>query len=139
MRWSLVQVLWLDSADPNDSWVRASDWSEVGQLDCVSVGWLIGEDSEAVVLASHISDPEEEVPRANGIMAIPKRAILGARRLKTTTAADPASKRVSLRASFGVPAFGEISEPFADAFLSSPRGKRPFRRGVHRRHARVSR
>jgi hypothetical protein len=125
MRWPLVQVLWLDSADPNDNWVRVSDWEEVGGLDCVSTGWLVGEDSEAIAIASHLSNPEEESPRANGLMAIPKAAILAARELEP---ANAASEPASLRASFGVQPFGELScVRFADAFLSSRRGKRPAR------------
>lgn len=131
MRRPLVQVLWLDSADPNGNWVRISVSEEIGELDCVSIGWLIGEDSESIAIASHLSSPEEEGTRANGLMAIPNAAILAARELEP---ANAAAARASQPASFGEPS----GERFADVFLASPQAKRSSRRrpssGLRRAH-----
>lgn len=132
MRWPLVQVLWVDSADPGSNWVSVEQLSDYpnGSLDCVSIGWLISEGSESITLASHITDPEEEASEACGILTIPKLAILAARELEKATSA-------SLRDGFSVAPCGSFSVPpfssFCEAFSTARAVKNPRRRADRRR------
>lgn len=131
MRWPLVQVLWVDSADPGSNWVSVEQLSDYpnGSLDCVSIGWLISEGSESITLASHITDPEEQASEACGVLTIPKLAILAARELE-------AASNASLRDGFSVAPCGAFPVPpfssFCEASSTARGAKNHRRRAAHR-------
>ncbi len=94
-RWPLVRIVWLDSVNPTADWHRLSEWRGLGSQECVSVGYLIGDERDSKTIAPHVAFPdEEENCQATGIMIIPTGAVLRIESLKAT-----ASKRVSKRIS----------------------------------------
>jgi primase-polymerase (primpol)-like protein len=68
----LIQVLWTDSAS-TDAWMHTADAVEQMKLGAVwTVGWVIHEDEDRVVLAaSHFEDWEQ----VGEVIAIPKAMI----------------------------------------------------------------
>lgn len=52
----LVVVEWLDSVQPVSAWRHLSDTPELEVVTCLSVGWVVGENEHAVMLAPNIAD-----------------------------------------------------------------------------------
>jgi hypothetical protein len=52
--WPLVRIRWVDSSSPRMGWTSISEWSGIGSLECVSVGYLIAEDHEQKAVAPHL-------------------------------------------------------------------------------------
>jgi hypothetical protein len=76
-KWPLVRVRWLDSSSPRTGWIRLNEWEGVGSLECLSVGYLIAEDTESKTLAPHLAYPDDEDQcQGNGIIVIPCGAIV---------------------------------------------------------------
>lgn len=52
----LVVVEWLDSAQPASEWRHISDAPDLEVIRCLSVGWVVGENRQVVMLAPNIGD-----------------------------------------------------------------------------------
>ena len=52
----LLMVEWLDSAQPVSSWHFLESPPELEVIECASVGWLIGESKDTIMLAPNIGD-----------------------------------------------------------------------------------
>lgn len=88
-RWPLVKVRWLDSASPR-GWQPMADWRGAGSLECVSVGYLYGEDAISKTIVPHFAYPDEDSNRqGGGIMVIPAGAILSVETLISASAYSP--------------------------------------------------
>jgi hypothetical protein len=82
-KWPLVCVRWLDSSSPR-GWQPLAEWSGIGSLECVSVGFLFAVDADSKTIIPHFSYPDDDVNRqGNGIMVIPLGAITSIERLST--------------------------------------------------------
>ena len=58
MRAKLVLIHWEDAITPTDGWTDISELtSELA--DCVSVGFLVGENEKTITIVSHISGDDE--------------------------------------------------------------------------------
>jgi hypothetical protein len=72
----LVWVEWVDSSQPMGRWRFLHDVKPTAAMKCVSVGFLLHTEGDAVMLAPNMGgyDEPDEI-QANGTMTIPKRAI----------------------------------------------------------------
>ncbi len=78
---SLVQVRWEDSARPVSAWQWLDDYQMPQTVQCVSVGYLVGESTDAIALAPNLGDVKCERIQASGIIRIPRSAVRGMREL----------------------------------------------------------
>lgn len=56
----LLYVEWIDASTTGAAWSDVSDLKDVAPAYCRSVGWLIAEGPEHIVLAASIGDDEED-------------------------------------------------------------------------------
>lgn len=74
----LVMVRWLDSAQlDGGDWVtieRVTEALNDGFAQC-SIGFLVAENDEALVIARSVSEWKESAEKLEGVLAIPKAAI----------------------------------------------------------------
>ena len=79
----LVLVEWIDASRLSDSWM---DWSAIPEAyphKCVTVGFVVSENKNEIILVPTIGDVEHEENRHTyGGMLIPRSAIISERRLK---------------------------------------------------------
>lgn len=75
----IVYLRWLDSCGPTGSvWIDASQaLPEV--CVCESVGWIVSETDEAIMVAGHVEHDISE--SASGVLSIPKVAIVERRNI----------------------------------------------------------
>jgi hypothetical protein len=78
---SLFVVEWVDSLQPVPSWRMMDDLPKLETANCNSVGWLVGEDASAIMLAPNVADLGTETAQGSGFMRIPKACITKARQL----------------------------------------------------------
>ena len=74
----LHYIRWEDSVGCSSSWCEIPDRSPEPHI-CHTVGWVIAENANCVVIAPHISPASDELQKdthACGDMAIPKRSIV---------------------------------------------------------------
>ena len=71
----LVQIEWVDSARPVPEWMFVDDAPEMEIVNCISVGWIVGETDNVLMLAPNIGDKDSTHPQASGFIRIPKQAI----------------------------------------------------------------
>lgn len=69
----LAVVEWVDSRGGPEGWERKSEATSMDICRAKSVGWVIREDSESIMLASHIIGDDD--PQVSGVVCIPKQAI----------------------------------------------------------------
>lgn len=77
-KYGFVYVRWVDSFGVHADWREVSDYSPVPIHYCYSVGWIIGEDKNSIILAPHLSPENKEigaVEQVCGDMVIPKCSI----------------------------------------------------------------
>ena len=74
-RWPLVRVRWMDSIG-QAGWNSLSYITEDHSLECVSVGWMVQEKNDRIVLVSHIQDASASDPKCDGHITIPRQAII---------------------------------------------------------------
>ena len=79
MSYPLVRIEWEDSSSTSRVWNTQEYLSSAKNQRCVSVGFLVHEDKECVVVAGHMG--MDEYPDFAGDMRIPKSAIRKRRRL----------------------------------------------------------
>ena len=83
--WPLVRIRWVDSSSPRMGWTLVSEWEGVGSLECISVGYVINEDDQQKTIAPHLAYPDEpDRCQGNGIIVIPRKAILAVEALTTS-------------------------------------------------------
>jgi hypothetical protein len=80
-RANLYLVGWRDACDPKEPWLELSDMtpSKLGHNVCYSVGWLIGEVNDYVVLASTAGTEEphlNEIVDLGNVKSIPVNWVL---------------------------------------------------------------
>jgi hypothetical protein len=79
----LVLVEWIDASRLASGWMDLSEIPAPYPHKCVSVGFLVSENSEGKILVPTIGDVEHpDNSHAYGGMLIPKSAIISERRLK---------------------------------------------------------
>ena len=83
-------IEWADSRQPTNAWVRLDKGPQLGFCRCYSVGFLVQEDKDIIVLAANVADVEEEA-QATGVIVIPRVAVLKCTTL--TSFLPPASKQ----------------------------------------------
>lgn len=78
----LVEILWLDS-EQNAEWAKLEDvLADQGSLECKSVGYLVADKEDRVVLASSISADETYEEQVSHYITIPKASIQSIKELR---------------------------------------------------------
>ncbi len=72
MERKLVMIEWVDSCGCSSHWQSSEDLEEIEPMVCKSVGWLLQENSNCVVIAPHNC---EDTKQMCGDMTIPTLAI----------------------------------------------------------------
>lgn len=70
----MVLIEWLDSRQPTQGWQFLEDLEIPKACKCISMGWLLDEDAERVVIAAHRNDQDQN-DQVMGIMVIPSCSI----------------------------------------------------------------
>lgn len=78
VKYSLVTVSWVDSCSPDGGWTYSKQIvKDYEPSEVRSIGWLVRETDTALVLASHVANPDDaDIEQVDGLMAIPKVAIV---------------------------------------------------------------
>jgi len=86
----LVLIDWLDSYGCSSDW-RHIESCNPKVLHCRSVGWILYEDADCIVIVPHLSDSEHHSApqQACGDMTIPFKAIVSITDLQTIKASHP--------------------------------------------------
>jgi len=85
----MVRVEWLDSAQAVPGWQWLSELETPGPVRCVSVGFLLKDDSEEKAVAISIGETDNErSAQASGIISIPTRCVVRMDRLLTSCGLD---------------------------------------------------
>jgi hypothetical protein len=72
----LALIEWLDSVQPISHWMLLSDAPVPEIIQCVSVGWVIAETKDVLMLAPNIGDIQSGgTAQASGIIRIPTAAV----------------------------------------------------------------
>lgn len=87
----MYRIHWVDIVRTADPWISAEAAVALRPADCYSVGWLIYEDDECVVLASTLGDSMDE--DIGGTFSVPRCVIKSITELVATGAGFPAVKR----------------------------------------------
>lgn len=77
----LVLLEWEDSAQPLPAWRFLSDPPEATVVLCRSVGWIVAETADVLMLAPNLGDYSSDDPQASGFMRIPTRCVTRRARL----------------------------------------------------------
>lgn len=83
----IVAVDWVDSARPVAEWRYLSDAPELAAVVCRSVGWIVGENEQILMLAPNLGDIGGESEQGCGFIRIPKVSIT--RRASLQDMGDP--------------------------------------------------
>ena len=51
-----ILVDWIDSAQPISAWIFLENKPRLEVIQCVSVGWVVGETDEVLMLAPNLGD-----------------------------------------------------------------------------------
>ena len=71
-----ILVEWIDSAQPISAWMFLENKPRLEVIQCVSVGWVVGETDEVLMLAPNLGDIESGgSAQASGFIRIPKSAV----------------------------------------------------------------
>lgn len=72
----LVMVEWEDSAQPIPTWTHLANVETGRPVQCVSVGWLIGDDAAVKVLAPNFGGVNDhDNVQVSGVIRIPARCV----------------------------------------------------------------
>lgn len=82
-KYPLVRVEWRDSYGVGASWQEIDDFLEAPSLSCFSVGWLVLETKECLVIVPHLSEQGHAHAKEQGCgdMTIPKEAVVKIKRI----------------------------------------------------------
>ena len=71
-----ILVEWIDSAQPIGAWMFLENMPRMEVIECVSVGWLVAETDEVLMLAPNLGDVKGEgSAQASGFIRIVKAAV----------------------------------------------------------------
>jgi len=71
-----ILVEWIDSAQPISAWMFLENKPSLEIIQCVSVGWAVGETDAVLMLAPNLGDIESGGSgQASGFIRIPKSAL----------------------------------------------------------------
>lgn len=114
MQNAIVVVRWLDSRGASGSWEWAADLTD-GPCRCVSVGLLVAEHPDHVVIAPHFSEDEDD-DQFCGVMYIPRSAIIQMDALLMPAPKSPGPEvRYRTETSYGKPYKPGLRERAPDA------------------------
>ena len=71
----LVAVEWEDSQRPLAPWVWLDEYTLPEVVRCVSVGFLVAENEQALAVAPNLGDVDHGRPQGCGIIRIPRSAV----------------------------------------------------------------
>lgn len=74
-KFPLVRVRWVDSTGPH-GWTSLKHAIEITDLSIETIGWLIQTLDDRVTIASHIHMCDIDNPNVDGVMTIPRPAIV---------------------------------------------------------------
>ena len=81
----LVLVEWMDSRRPEPSWKHLAGSPHWSAVKCVSVGWLVADDDEKMVLAPNMGDiGDDDNMQLSGELVIPTCCVLSIKPLRET-------------------------------------------------------
>ena len=67
---------WMDSAQPISAWMFLENKPRLETIQCVSVGWVVGETDEVLMLAPNLGDIESGgSAQGSGFIRIPQSAV----------------------------------------------------------------
>lgn len=72
---TLSLIEWLDSRQSDGNWRYVRGYDASLPVKCVSVGWVVFDDGDTVVLAQSFGDIGDEDMQMAGLKTIPSRAI----------------------------------------------------------------
>lgn len=73
----LVLVTWVDSVQQEPEWRHITDLPELYVVSCMSVGWFLNENQDAIMLAANVGDlSRKDKSQASGFMRIAKKSII---------------------------------------------------------------
>ena len=71
-----ILVEWIDSAQPISAWMFLENKPSLEIIQCVSVGWVVGETDVVLMLAPNLGDIESGgCGQGSGFIRIPKSAV----------------------------------------------------------------
>jgi len=71
----LVMVDWVDSAQPYGHWCHLDDLPPMEVIRCQTVGWLVAESEDVLMLAQNLGDISTGNAQASGLMRIPRACV----------------------------------------------------------------
>lgn len=74
-KYSPVAIEWKDSSSIQNGWIESGNLDALGVSECLSVGFILSEDKEKVVICANISNANQSNPLVNGCMVILKKQI----------------------------------------------------------------
>lgn len=82
-RFKIIECIWVDS-EHNSDWSKLDDVLEEqsGSLECRSVGYLIADKDDRIILATSISADESTEESVSAYITIPRVAIISIRELR---------------------------------------------------------
>lgn len=90
--YKLVLVVWND-ATSNDSWVKLKDVVEDSSLECATVGWLVADKTDRLVIVASI-DMQDEDELVSGHVTIPRSQIKSLQELTIKKARKPKTEKI---------------------------------------------
>tara|TARA_R110000737_G_scaffold321683_1_gene333733 strand:+ start:39 stop:356 length:318 start_codon:yes stop_codon:yes gene_type:complete len=97
----MVLVEWEDSASPLSRWCHLDDLPTLEVIKCVSVGFIVAESDQVLMLAPNIGDSGTDNAQASGCIRIPKSGITMQRGLRSDGTKPDYLKTPSTGASHG--------------------------------------
>lgn len=70
-----VAIEWRDSSSIESGWVPKDSINDLRPSECLSVGFILSEDKERIVICPHLSNTNQSSPMVNGGMVILKKQI----------------------------------------------------------------
>lgn len=115
----LVIIRWLDSRQPSGQWRYLADLPEARPVEVASVGWLLRDTAEAMVICQNVGDLETpDKAQASGIMTIPTRCVLSVERL---TEVERVTNAFAAPGSVGVAGSGHFAAISEDLEIATTR------------------
>lgn len=83
IKFKIVEVFWVDSEHSSD-WSKLEDVLEEqsGSLECRSVGYLVADKEDRIILATSVSNDEDTEESISAYITIPKVSILSQKELR---------------------------------------------------------
>jgi hypothetical protein len=81
--YKLVKVAWRDSRQPVAKWQWIDDYAAPQAVECLSVGWIIGESKDSIAIAPNMGDVACEHAQVSAVLQIPRSAIQRISRIRS--------------------------------------------------------